>query len=118
MHQSRGSFISMAPCGMHGTNWKFNKVKGTVESKDFAGTCVGYYNSAAPLIKLQQMVAPVPCDGSRKNWSTLSRTAVLRWTGGYSEATASEKLPYSMQIEGTQGEGAHVLPRNYFAARV
>jgi hypothetical protein len=70
MHQDRGEFISMAPCGTKGTGWKFDKAKGTIESTDTTGTCVGYYNSAAPLTKLKQMVAPVPCDGSRPNWST------------------------------------------------
>eukprot|EP00040_Diaphanoeca_grandis_P025186 m.139259 g.139259 ORF g.139259 m.139259 type:complete len:1142 (-) comp30045_c0_seq6:246-3671(-) len=62
-HQSRGSFVSTAPCGTHGTNWYFNAVTATISSLDNASVCVGYHVGAAfPMPSSRQVVTAVDCE--------------------------------------------------------
>eukprot|EP00040_Diaphanoeca_grandis_P025184 m.139207 g.139207 ORF g.139207 m.139207 type:complete len:1138 (-) comp30045_c0_seq1:20-3433(-) len=61
-HQSRGGFISMAPCGTPGTNWYYDVETRTVSSLDNPSMCVGYHVGAAlPMPSSRQVVAPVDC---------------------------------------------------------
>lgn len=90
-HQTRGSFITMAPCGQNGTRWLFNALTGKITSLDAPNTCVAYWGGRYSRVPLQQIVRPMPCTTPmNSNWSLTFSVTNADALGGYLEATNAD----------------------------